>query len=122
MKLHEPGLIIFTNQFSEMTAFYRDVVCLPVRVLKPEFSVFHWGNGYLMIEPFVTGHPIQAVDCGKAPFVLRLNVFDLDQVAEHVRAQNISVQVERFDWGTVAAFCDPDGNHIELKDAPDFFE
>ncbi len=122
MKLHEAGFILFTEQYEKMVTFYRDVLALPVRADKSFFIVFNWGYGYLMVEPFVPGHRVQPLHDGGSPLVLRLNVFDLEQTVDELRAKGVAVAVESFDWGTVATFVDPDGNVLELKDAPDFYE
>ncbi len=122
MKLHEAGLLLFTEQYEKMVAFYRDVLALPLRADKSFFVVFSWGYSYLLIEPYVAGHRVQPPKLGQAPHVLRLNVFDLDQTVAELRNKGVAVSVESFDWGTVATFVDPDGNVLELKDAPDFYE
>ena len=122
MRLHEAGLILFTSKYEEMVRFYRDQLCLPVRADKQFFIVFQWGYGYLMLEPYVEGHRVQPPHNGVSPHVLRLNVFDIERTVDELRLNGIEVAVETFEWGVVATFCDPDGNVLELKDAPDFYE
>ncbi len=122
LKLHETGIIIFTQNYASMIAFYRDFVGLTIRVTKPEYTVFSWGYSYLMIEPFLPNHYVKADQCGQASFIIRLNVFQIDEAIIELQEKGVSVDVEKYDWGTVASFLDPDGNFLELKDAPDFFE
>jgi catechol 2,3-dioxygenase-like lactoylglutathione lyase family enzyme len=122
MRIHETGIILFTANYDAMVEFYRDVLQLPIRAARPEFYVFHWGLSYLMVEPFVPGHAIQSRPSGLQPQVIRFNVFDLHESVRAFAEQNIDVVVQSHAWGTIATLFDPDGNLIELKDAPDFFE
>ena len=122
MKLHESGIIVFTRQFEEMVLFYRDLLKLPVRAVTPIFCAFHFGYSYLLIEPFVPGHAVQSTDLGPPPHVLRLNVFDFEESVQELMERGVETHVEHFEWGSVATIRDPDGNVLELKDAPDFFD
>jgi hypothetical protein len=123
MHLHESGILCFTEQYEQMIAFYEHSLRLPVRARKPYFTVFDFGQSYLMIEPYVPGHVMRPVANGpRTPFVLRLNVFDFVESVVELQARGLAVEVQHFAWGQVGTLTDPDGNVIELKDAPDLYE
>ena len=48
-------------------------------------------------------------------FVIRFNVRDLAGATNHLQQQGVDYAIYEFDWGSIAAFTDPDGNRCELK-------
>ncbi len=74
------------------------------------------GDGYLMVE---TGGKAAAgvKPVTENPTVLRFHVFDLKAAVETLRTARIPVEVLRFDWGVIGAFCDLDGNPCEIAEA-----
>jgi lactoylglutathione lyase len=114
------GIILGTERFDACVEFYRDVLGLPVWFEKPKLCCLRYGNGYLMVE---TGGV--ARDALKAqsenPTILRFNVPDVDAAADLLEKQGIPIDRQRFDWGVVGTFADPDGNACELKNANDGF-
>jgi hypothetical protein len=123
MQLHESGILCFTEQYEQMVHFYEHAIGLPVRARKPYFTVFDFGQSYLLIEPYVPGHPVQPDRTrGRVPYVLRLNVFDFVESVAELRDRGLELTVQAFEWGQVGTLYDPDGNVLELKDAPDLYE
>jgi lactoylglutathione lyase len=109
------GIILFTRRYADCRAFYRDTLGLPVWFEKPGLTCLRFGDGYLMVEDGA-GRRLQP-----GPTTLRFNVDDVAASAQALREIGVPVEVQRFDWGTVAGFSDPDGNACELKDAADPF-
>lgn len=117
------GLILHTERYEACVGFYRDVVGLPLEFEKDEpgqvLTIFGFGSAYLMLE-----HGGVAAEGGKTagenPVTLRLNVPDIEGTAARLRSHGLSVSVERFDWGAVADFCDPDGNRCQLRETASF--
>ena len=107
------GIILFTGRYQACRAFYRDIVGLPVWFEKPGLTCLRFGDGYLMVEDGAERARV------RGPTVLRFNVDDVEAAARALRDKGVPVTVRRFDWGTVGAFADPDGNECELKDAGD---
>ncbi|ALI55487.1 VOC family protein [Celeribacter marinus] len=118
LSIRTHGIILGTENYEACVAFYRDVIGLPVWYDKGHLVCLRFGDGYLMIESggvARNGRKAQSEN----PTMLRFNVTDVDQAAEALIAKGVTVDVTRFDWGTVGTFVDPDGNACELKDADD---
>ncbi|MDD8023926.1 MAG: VOC family protein [Paracoccaceae bacterium] len=114
------GIILFTERYADCVAFYRDKLGLPVWFEKPGLCCLRFGDGYLMIE---TGGAAQERRKSRSenPTVLRFNVPDVEEAAALLEAQGIAVTRKQYDWGTIGAFLDPDGNVCGLKNADDPF-
>ena len=54
-------------------------------------------------------------------FRIRINVDDVEGVANTLVTKGVDVVVKSFEWGQVGTFHDPDGNKCELKNADDPF-
>lgn len=101
-----------------LAAFYRDVLGLPELFRREDpggrLVCLAFGAAYLMIEP---GGGPAAERKGPAanPVALRFNVADIDAAAAELRRRGVTVVRRDFDWGTVADFCDPEGNRCQLR-------
>lgn len=115
MQFREFGLILFVENYDECVAFYRDVLKLAVRNEKDSLVTFELRNGYLMVEQGGVGSK-QEKSRSQNPTVLRFDVESLVPVVKKLeeRGVHFSKRSLTFDWGTIAAFNDPDGNRIEL--------
>ena len=118
--LAQPGIILFTENFDACVHFYRDLLELPVRFDKGHLITLEFGSGYLMIEKDGFATPGGKTPA-QNPAVLRFNVSDVQVAAAMLRSRGIGVEVQTFDWGTIGAFLDPDGNRCELKNQTDGF-
>jgi catechol 2,3-dioxygenase-like lactoylglutathione lyase family enzyme len=112
------GVIIWTEQFPAMLRFYRDVLGLAPRSLKPAFVNFAWGGFRLSIatHPAINGR-------SRDPLRLMVNFAVGDIHAEHARLLAAGVPFlrppEPEEWGgLVATFADPDGNTLQLLQLP----
>lgn len=117
------GLILHTERYRACIGFYRDVVGLPVEFEKDEpgqvLTIFDFGGAYLMLEQ--GGVAASGVKTAlENPVTLRLNVTDIDSVVATLRQAGVEVAVGRFGWGTIADFCDPDGNRCQLREVASF--
>lgn len=123
MKIERCGLVLHTERYEECVAFYRDVVGLPVEFRKDEpgqvLTIFDFGSAYLMLEEDGMATPA-AKTKRENPVTLRLNVEALDPVVAGLRDKGVDVRVQRFDWGAIADFHDPDGNRCQLREAKSF--
>ena len=112
--LAQPGIILFTENFDACVHFYRDLLELPALHDKGHLITLEFGSGYLMIERDGSASPTGKTRA-QNPTVLRFNVDDVQAAAAMLRSKGVAVEVMTFDWGTIGAFHDPDGNRCELK-------
>ncbi len=117
------GIILHAERYEACVAFYRDRVGLAVEFEKNEpgqvLALMSFGGAYLMLEP--GGMARNAVkNTAENPVTLRLNVLDVEAAARELGARGVDVTVSRFEWGVIADFCDPDGNHCQLREAATF--
>jgi lactoylglutathione lyase len=112
------GIILKTERFSDCVQFYRDLLGFPVWFAKDGLCCLRFGSGYLMVETGrVAGEAEKTVATN--PTVLRFHVPDLGVAAETLRRAGVPVAELQFDWGSIGAFVDPDGNPCELAEAWD---
>jgi hypothetical protein len=43
---------------------------------------------------------------------------ELAGATKYLKSQGVDLVTHHFDWGSIAAFADPDGNRCELKTSP----
>lgn len=115
-----PGIILYTERFTECVSFYRDTLGLPVWFEKDGLCCLRFGDGYLMLETGGTAHAGEK-PISQNPTTLRFNVTDVDAMARMLRNKGVNVETTQHDWGHVGTFADPDGNLCELKNADDPF-
>ena len=113
------GVIIWTDRYPEMLAFYRDVLGLTPRSERPTFANFEWDGFRLSVAAHDEVH-------GPARDPLRIMVHFAvpDIAATHRRLVDQGVEFsrppEQERWGGwVATFADPDGNTLQLLQLPD---
>ena len=120
LEIETHGIILGTERFDDCVRFYRDVIGLSVWFVKDGLVCLRFGDGYLMVE---TGG-VAVKDRKRQdqnPTMIRFNVADVEASAEVLRGKGVAVDVQRYDWGLVGTFLDPDGNACELKDAGDVY-
>ena len=108
---------ITTAQPEALSAFYREVVGLPVNMDMGE-SAFSVGGATLIID----GHS-ETSGPTKEPSRLLINFFVDDLAAEQARLEAQDVPFIRTagkePWGgTISTFTDPDGNYVQIGQAP----
>lgn len=113
------GVIIWTDNMAEMTAFYRDALGLPTHSERPHFVAFKWGDTRLSV-----GLHSEVRGRNATPHRIMVNLAARDIHALHARLLAAGVNFvrppEREHWGGwVATFADPDGNLLQLLQQPD---
>ncbi len=115
MQTDKPGIILFTEHYDACVRFYRDLFGLATIFELDSLVCLEFGGAYLMIE---SGGIAKLGEKSRAenPTVIRFNVADVAVAAVELRSKGVEVSVERYDWGIIGVFHDPDGNRCELKD------
>ena len=125
MQIDFPGLIVFVEHYATCRRFYGETLGLSVVTEKTwpggGLTAFAWGDTYLMIESGGTRQP--APDDGDSynrgqPFILRLDVNDLEEALARLEAAGVEVERRSYPWGEIAVFFDPNGTRLELKSPP----
>ncbi len=113
------GVIIWTDRYPQMLAFYRDTLGLTPRSERDAFANFAWGRFRLSVAAHEGVH-------GPARDPLRVMVhFEVADIAAayrrlRTRGVSFSRPPEQERWGGwVATFTDPDGNTLQLLQLPD---
>ena len=123
MEYTRQGIILFTVNYEECVKFYTETLKLPVLYRKDEpgsvLTCCDFGGAYLMIEVGGTLMTEQK-SVAQNPTKLRFNVDDVEQAAKILRGRGVELNVEHYDWGTIANFTDPDGNLCSLRDEATF--
>lgn len=114
MKIMETGFILFLENYEENVSFYTDKLGLEMRERKAGLSKLNFGGSYLMIEDRGVASSAEKTKA-QNPTVIRIEVQDFDETIRELMARDISVKVHKFDWGTIGAIIDPEGNRIEIK-------
>jgi lactoylglutathione lyase len=109
------GLILFTQNYEECLAFYRDTLGLEQIFQKESLTTLRFGTGYLMIETDGVAQPAEK-SFAQNPVTIRFNVADVEKTAEMLRRKGVEVTVHYWNWGVTGLMIDPDGNRVELKD------
>jgi predicted enzyme related to lactoylglutathione lyase len=112
------GVIMWTDNLEAMTAFYRDVLRLPVHSVRPHFVAFQLGEVRLSVGLHSAVH-----GPAKEPVrvTVNFNVADIHAVYRELLARGVVFvrPPEREHWGGwVASFRDPDGNLLQLLQQP----
>ncbi len=112
------GVIIWTDRYPEMLAFYRDVLGLVPRSVKGAFANFEWGRFRLSVAAHEEVH-----GPNRDPLRIMVHFEVADIAAAHRRLSDRGVVFsrppEQERWGGwVATFADPDGNTLQLLQLP----
>ena len=122
IQLQKPDyLIVYVSDMQRSTAFYRDVLGLPLKFTSPGWTEFDTGSTTLALHmtpgdqklPAYSGRP----PAGQAQ--LGFIVDDLQSVYEALKAQDVYFsqppQVQRPNGSPLAVLHDPDGLGITLQ-------
>ena len=115
MNIKETGIILFLENYEENVKFYTDKLGLNLRERKEGLSKLDFGNGYLMIEDNGVSNKIEKTRA-QNPTVIRIEVQNFNETITELENRGISIQVHKFNWGTIGVIIDPEGNRIEIKD------
>jgi predicted enzyme related to lactoylglutathione lyase len=107
------GIVISTDNWAAMTAFYRDFLGFTPHSVRSDGAQFKWGDVRLTIGSHSevhgrTGEPFR--------IMINLLVSDIHTAAEGLsrRGVNFMREPSRERWGWLATFQDPDGNTLQL--------
>ena len=121
-------VVLRVRDMTLMTAFYRDVLGCPVELERKEFGLTQLRAGRSLVDlldiggdsggPAITGG--RNVD----HFCLRIDPFDADAIAGHLRANGVEPEPvgRRYGadgFGPSIYLTDPEGNRVELKGPPE---
>ena len=122
MKTDRTGIILYTLKYDRCVKFYREILELPVMFRTESLTCFEFGDAYLMVEMDDEHAAVDGIHAAphRIQTCLRLNVPDVQAMAEMLIANNVAVDYQEHSWGTVAKFFDPDGNLIAFKDSEKF--
>lgn len=123
MEFERVGIILFTRNYEACVEFYTKTLGLPVMYTKDvpgsKLTCCNFGGAYLMIE--IDGpEPSAEKSIEQNPTKLRFNVRDIEASVMELRRKGISTEVEKYSWGSIANFTDPDGNLCSLRDEQTF--
>lgn len=112
------GILVWTDNFEPMLAFYRDTLGLTPRHVKPGFVNFEWGD----VRLTVTVHS-EVAGPARDPYrvVTNFAVDDIHGMHARLAAAGVPFQrvPEKESWGGwIATFTDPDGNLLQLFQLP----
>jgi lactoylglutathione lyase len=113
MKEVETGILLWVKNYEACVDFYSNVLELKTRFQKPYLTTFDFGDSYLLVEKEDPVHGA-IVRGARPPFILRLNVSDVQQAIWQLRAKGVEVEFNNHDWGDTGQFHDPDGNILQF--------
>jgi predicted enzyme related to lactoylglutathione lyase len=108
------GILIHTARLEPMLAFYRDVLGLEPRHVKPRTVNFQWGDFKLTIG---LHDGVRGANEDGARQMVNFHVDDIQAVYARLVAAGVAFSrpPEQEPWGGwLATFADPDGNTLQL--------
>ena len=114
MKLRLAVVTLWAEDVEGTSAFYRDVLGLPLLFMDRGRPHFDFGGGYLVILP---GKPYRIDDAVQSRFpVLAFDVDDLDKVVDQLESHGVPLpwSVEEDTDSRWVMFYDPGGNLLEI--------
>lgn len=115
MKIRESGFILFLENYEENVKFYTEKLGLNIRERKEGLSILDFGGSYLMVENHGISNSTEK-SRAQNPTVIRIEVQDFDQTIKELEDRGVTIEVHRFNWGTIGVIIDPEGNRIEIKE------
>ena len=118
IKLQTPDrIVIYVSDIESSTAFYRDILGLPLKFTTPGWTEFNNGGTTLALHRHMGGKPGAAQPAaGQATLVFAVD--DLQNAYETLKAQDIHFSLEpqkQASGLTLAVLHDPDGFGITLQ-------
>lgn len=115
MDIKETRFILFLENYEKNIRIYTDILGLRIRERKEGLTKLDFGGGYLMVED--NGFSSQTEKTrSQNPTVIRIEVDDFKETIKELENRGISIEVLKFNWGTIGVIVDPEGNRIEIKD------
>jgi len=113
------GTIIWTENFSELLEFYRNIFVAEPKSIKEQFASFDFGE-----TKFGLGVHKKVYGISQEIYRVMINLATEDIFFDYERLQDLGVKFlripEKEGWGGwVATFLDPDNNVIQLIEQPE---
>lgn len=111
------GVLVYTDNLERLAAFYRDTLGLAPHSVKEHAVAFKWGDVRITL-----GTHSEVRGPSRDPHRIMVNLATDNIHAAHAALSAKGVRFmrppERERWGWVATFTDPDGNILQLLQAP----
>jgi predicted enzyme related to lactoylglutathione lyase len=112
------GVIIWTENLDRLSNFYQDSLNMKPHSVRPGFVAFQFGDTRLSL-----GKHNNVVGQSEEPYriMVNLGVSDIHEAFRTLESRGVSFirSPEKEHWGGwVATFFDPDGNLLQLLEAP----
>lgn len=117
MEIKRTGFILYTINYEQCVAFYRDILQLKVLYTKESLCCFDFHGSYLMVEVDDETDQTEVKLGLRDKTCIRLNVENVKTACQTLDQNNIKYTYGEYDWGTIAKFRDPDGNLIGFRSA-----
>lgn len=112
--------ILYVADLDRATAFYRDILGLPVVERTPRFAAFGGAGAPLALE--AGGPPVAGPrEKERNPTLTQFAVADIEGSVAALGARGVAFAgaIRRGPFGALAFFRDPEGNRLALLQAPD---
>ena len=123
MKIERTGLILYVKKYDECKSFYGNILELDIFFQNAELCCFDFYGTYLMVEKEdrkehldLNPEHVKNFSC------IRMNVENVNELADFLFQKNVEVDYQEHDWGKVVKFKDPDGNLLAFKDEEGFLK
>jgi catechol 2,3-dioxygenase-like lactoylglutathione lyase family enzyme len=105
---------LYVTDMERSAAFYRDLLGIPLE------GDEHWQEATIGGTRFALHHTHEGIgELSAGTIHLNLEVADVDDAAERLRAAGVDVEeTMREDWGAALRFRDPDGYELYLFQPP----
>ena len=105
---------LYVTDMERSAAFYRDLLGIPLE------GDEHWQEATIGGTRFALHHTHEGIgELSAGTIHLNLEVADVDDAAERLRATGVDVEeTMREDWGAALRFRDPDGYELYLFQPP----
>ncbi|EZH72805.1 hypothetical protein ATO12_21990 [Aquimarina atlantica] len=121
MKIKRTGIILYVKKYEESIVFYKTILELPILFQNNELTCFDLHGTYLMVEKEDREDYLKMTEINAKAFsCIRINVDDVQRVANDLKKKGVAVDYQEHHWGKVAKFYDPDSNLIAFKDEETF--
>jgi len=121
MEFKRTGIILYTLEYVKCVEFYENILGLKKLFKNDTLTCFEFGESYLMVE-LDNEFKTNKTKVNRIKTCLRMNVSNVKKLADKLAKNNIDVDYQEHDWGTIAKFYDPDGNLCAFKDSEKFEE
>lgn len=115
MNIKETGFVLFLENYEKNVSFYIEKLGLNLREKKEGLSKLDFGGSYLMVEANGVSNRSEKTRA-QNPTVIRIEVQDFEETIRELENRGVSIEVQKFNWGTIGVIVDPEGNRIEIKD------